>query len=543
MLPGKKYTPEDFVKIAWRRKWLIVIPTLVVASGTFVWSQSLPNRYRSEARILIVPQRVPENYVQPTVTTELTERLQAISQEILSRTRLERIIEEFNLYGDERKTMIMEDVIQLMRRDVAIDIAGTRRRRGDPGSFVVRYDSNSPRMAMQVVERLASLFITENLQDREVLAEQTSQFLQAQLEDARGRLIEHERKLEAYRRANMGQLPTQVNSNLQVMQSTQVQLQSRIDAMNRDHDRKLALDKLIAEAEAVQVVTPSSRGRRDASLDAPVRGSTGEQLAAARATLESLEARLTSEHPDVVRAKRVIRELETKAAVEALERPLTSEEPVAGQLSPAEEAHRQRLSEMQTEREGLERRIEANTAEQTRLQGVLATYRRNVEAAPRRESELIELMRDYDIVQGSYNSLLSKSQSSNIAADLERRQIGQQFRMIEAARLPQRPSSPNRARMNMMGTLAGLAFALALVALLEYRDTTMNTRGDVVASLALPIIAVIPAMSTIVERRKRKRQQVLIAAASSAVVISGVAAAVWRFQLLDNLPLLNNWVP
>jgi polysaccharide chain length determinant protein (PEP-CTERM system associated) len=538
MLPGKKYTPEDFVKIAWRRKWLIVIPTLVVASGTFVWSQSLPNQYRSEARILIVPQRVPENYVQPTVTTELNERLQAISQEILSRTRLERIIEEFNLYGDERKTMIMEDVIQLMRRDVAIDIARTRRRE-DPGYFVVRYDSNSPRMAMQVVERLASLFITENLQDREVLAEQTSQFLQAQLEEARGRLIEHERKLEAYRRANMGQLPTQVASNLQVMQSTQVQLQSRIDAMNRDHDRKLALDKLIAEAEAVQVVTPSSPGRRDA----PIRGGTGEQLAAARATLESLEARLTSEHPDVVRAKRVIRELETKAAVEALERPLTSEEPVAGQLSPAEDAHRQRLSEMQAEREGLERRIEANTAEQTRLQEGLATYRRRVEAAPRRESELTELMRDYQIVQDSYNSLLSKSQSSNIAADLERRQIGQQFRMIEAARLPQRPFSPNRARMNTMGTLAGLAFALALVALLEYRDTTMNTRGDVVASLALPIIAVIPAMSTTVERRRRKRQQVLIAAASSAVVISGVAAAVWRFQLLDNLPLLNNWVP
>jgi hypothetical protein len=152
-------------------------------------------------------------------------------------------------------------------------------------------------------------------------------------------------------------------------------------------------------------------------------------------------------------------------------------------------------------------------------------------------------MRDYQIVQESYNSLLSKSQSSNIAADLERRQIGKQFRMIEAARLPERPISPNRLRMNTMGTLAGLAFALALVALLEYRDTTMKTRGDVVTSLALPIIAVIPAMSTIVERRRRKRQQLLIAAASSAVVISGVAAAVWRFQLLDNLPLLNNWVP
>ena len=248
MLPGKKYAPDDYLKIGWNHKWLIVIPTLLVASATYVWSKQLPDRYRSEARILIVAQRVPEDYVQPTVTTQLDERLQAISQDILSRTRLERIIEEFDLYADQRKAMLMEEIIERMRRDLAIDIARPRNRQDDPGYFIVRYDSDNPLTAMQVTERLASLFIAENLQDREVLAEQTTQFLQTQLEEARGRLIEQEQKLEVYRRAHMGELPSQVASNLQVMQSTQVQLQSLVDAAARDHDRQITLDRMIAEA-------------------------------------------------------------------------------------------------------------------------------------------------------------------------------------------------------------------------------------------------------------------------------------------------------
>ena len=183
-----------------------MLPTLVVGDGCFVWSSSLlPNRYRSQTTILVVPQRVPESYVGSTVTAGVGERLQTISQQILSRTRLEQIIEEFNLYQDERQTMIMEDIVARMRvRDVKLDVASRGRRYDDASSFTVSFESVDPRIAMLVAERLASMFVQENLQDREVLADSTNQFLQAQLEDARRRLIEHEKKLEEFRRRNAG---------------------------------------------------------------------------------------------------------------------------------------------------------------------------------------------------------------------------------------------------------------------------------------------------------------------------------------------------
>ena len=191
MLPGKKYTPEDYLRIAWIRKWFIVIPTLVIAAATFAWSYTLPNRYRATTTVMVIPQRVPESYVRSTVTANVSERLQTISQQILSRTRLERIIEEFKLYQEERQTLIMEDVVEQMRLDLKLNIASPRRN-DDASSFTISFESDEPRTAMLVAERLASMFVQENLQDREVLADSTNQFLQAQLEDARRNLVEHE---------------------------------------------------------------------------------------------------------------------------------------------------------------------------------------------------------------------------------------------------------------------------------------------------------------------------------------------------------------
>lgn len=526
MLPGKKYAPEDFVRIAWRRKWLIAMPTIVAAIATVAISLALPDRYRSEATILIVPQRVPTNFVQPTVTARLDERLSAISQQILSRTRLDALIREFDLYPDKRKSMAMEDVVEGMRKDIHVEIPRPSSRRSDPGSFTVAFESSNPQTAMKVTERLASMFIDENLQDREGLAAQTSEFLQTQLEDARRKLAEHEAKLEAYRRAHDGELPTQVDSNLQVMQTVQQQLQATIDATNRDVDRRMVIDKELADASATVVTAPV------AAAAVATTGTAAEQLAAARAQLAALQLRLKPQHPDVVNLQNRIHELEQKAEAEALNQPL-GPTPQPRAVSPAEAAQRKRLTDLQAERDVLERRIAAGATEQKRLQDAVTSYRARIEAAPTREAELTELMRDYQTLQDTYKSLLVKSQEAAVAQNLERRQIGQQFRIIDAAVLPQQPISPNRVRINMMGTLGGLAFGIALVALLEYRDTTFKSDADIVTSLALPVFAVIPAMVTAVEKRQRSRSRLIAWATSAVLVISAAALAAWRLHLVD----------
>jgi len=531
VLPGKKYTPEYYVMALWRRKWFLVVPAVVSTAVMVAYSQSLPDRYRSEARILVLPQQVPESYVRSTITTTLQERLQSMSQQILSRTRLERIINEFGLYADERKYRITEDIVQQMReRDIKLEIPRVRRQ--DPGYFSVSFETNTARTAMQVADRLASLFIEENVQDRSLLAQQTASFLDSQLEEAGRKLTEQEQRLQAFRTANAGVLPSQATSNAQMMSTAQTQLQAVVDAINRYRDRQLVLEREMQElpniiAAARPPVPTNANGEPRVGVTA------AEQLVAARAGLVALQLRLKPEHPDVVRAKRVISELERKAEAEASNPSLASLAAPAAPLPSMSAQDQTKMLQLRTEHESLERRIALATKEQQRFEQQLATYRQRLEAVPSRESELAQLTRDYETIQDSYRKLLAKSQDAKVAADLERRQIGQQFRIIDSARLPEAPFSPNRLRLNVMGAGVGLALGLALIALLEYRDSSFHSRDDIVTVLALPVLAVVPKMITTGERRRTKRRRVMALAASAALVLVAAAVTAWRLRLLD----------
>ena len=341
MLPGKKYTPDDYVRIIWRRRWFIAIPLVVVASATMVVSMFLPNRYRASTSILIVPQRVPETVVRPQVDDNLGERLNTIQQQILSRTRLERIVQEFNLYERERERMIMEDVIERMRGDISVNVARPRSRRDEVNNFSVSFTTADPRKAMRVTERLASLFVQENLEERENRSEQTDSFLQAQLEEARRRLKEKETLLAEFRRLHTGRLPDQVQSNLQLLQGAQARLHALSEANNRDRDRLALLERQLAEMPAVPPgqVSAGPLPRRGGGEQNQAT-TAAQQLEIARGELRALQLRLRPEHPDVGRAKRLIAELEAKAEAETLQQPLSAVTP-APASNPAAERNAQ----------------------------------------------------------------------------------------------------------------------------------------------------------------------------------------------------------
>ena len=512
MVPGKKYTPEDFLDIARRRIWLIIIPFVLVSTATAIVAKRTPNLYRSETVILVVPQRIPESYVRSTITSRIEDRLQSIGQQILSRTRLERIILDFDLYAGDRRTAPMENVVEIMRRDIEVETV-----KGD--AFKVTYVSGDPKAAMEVTNRLASLFIEENRRDREVLADGTNQFLESQLEDARRRLAEHEKKVQEYRQQYTGELPTQVQSNLQVIQNTQLQVQAIVESIDRDRDRRIVLERSIADASAAD---ERSAGAGTSPVEAQA-SPEEEELETARRALRELQARLTSEHPDVARAKRQLRELEAKAAPSAA---APAPQPEIRPARPTATAAR--IRNLQNEMQNIDRQIAYKEAEERRLRGVIATYQARVEAAPKRESELIELTRDYTTLQQLYTGLLAKREDSKIAANLERRQAGEQFRILDPARVPEQPFSPNRTRMNLMGAIAGLALGLGLVALLEYRDTTLRTDDDVLSTLNLPVLAVIPLLVTSVDDRRQKRRLWAAVAAAASVMVIGTAVVVWK---------------
>jgi uncharacterized protein involved in exopolysaccharide biosynthesis len=359
MLPGKKYTPEDLLHIAWRYRWLLVVPLVVFVVGGVLYAYSLPERYQSSALIQVVPQRVPESYVRPTVTAKIEDRLESVKQLILSRTKLESIILEFNLYPLERQNGLIEDVVERMRNvDIEMRIA-----RGD--SFHINYSSSDPRKAMRVVERLAGLFIEENLRDRELLAESSSQFLESQLALARTRLEETEKKLATYRRLYAGQLPDQVETNLTGVTSTQMQIQQIVESLNRDRDQRLLLQRQIADLLQTppDVALPASSNQDPQTLT----GRTiDEQLEQARAALRAMELRFTAEHPSVVRAKRVIAELEKKSEQAALQQPLSPTAPPS-MRNVVDTTRQNRLRELQNQLANLDSQITYKTSEEGRL--------------------------------------------------------------------------------------------------------------------------------------------------------------------------------
>lgn len=522
MLPGRKYRLEDVARAARRRLWLVVVPFAVVSALTAIAARQLPDRFRSETLILVVPQRVPDAYVKSTVTTRIEDRLESISQQILSRTRLERIIRDFNLYPVERSTQIMEDVVERMRRDIVVQVV-----KGD--AFRVSYTGATAPTVMKVTERLASMFIEENLRDREVLAEGTSQFLEAQLEDARRRLIDQEKKIELYRQRFTGQLPSQLQSNLQVIQNIQLQIQALAEALNRDRERRLLVERVLADIAATPApAAPAPVVRTDSDPPQPTATRAVEQLDQAKAILRAMQVRLKPAHPDLIRAQLLVEELQRKVDMEAAAAPSTA---AADDATPAESptpgtaastGPDNRAKELRLELEHLTREITRKEQQEQQLRAAVEQYQRRVDAVPSRESELAELTRDYTTLQAMYTSLLTKKEDSKIAANLERRQIGEQFKLLDPARLPEKPYSPNRPMLVGLGMAAGLLVGIALVALAEYHDTTFERDEDVIQALAVPVLAVVPAIGSAAERRRAFLRQVCVSCGLGVLVAASL---------------------
>ena len=256
MLPGKTYTPDDIKSILWRGRWWILLPFAAGLALAPAIASYVPELYRSETVLMVIPQRIPDSYVRSTITASVQDRLFSISDQIMSRSRLERIITEFDLYPEERRLTTMEDVVMTMRaRDIGLQPPGREQ------SFRVSYTSPDPATAQKVAARLASMFIDENLREREKQAEGTSVFLESQLEDAKVRLLEHEKKLEEYRLRNSGELPSQQAANLQAIQNVRMQLQSINESMNRTRERRLLVERQLAD------VTPPPSSISESGID------------------------------------------------------------------------------------------------------------------------------------------------------------------------------------------------------------------------------------------------------------------------------------
>ena len=521
MLPGRKYKPEDLLVILRQHVWWVLVPFAIISAVTAAVARKLPDRYSSESLVRVVPQQVPTDYVKQLQTESIGDRLQAMQAQVLSRSRLERIIEEHNLYSEERRKGIMEDVIQQMRDDITLQVS-----KGDV--FRVGYTGANRITVQKVASELATAFVNASASDQENLAVDTNQFMDAQVEDARRILAETEKKLEDYKGKYAGQLPTQLGGNLQAQVNVQTQIREIAQNINQAQDRRLLLEGQVKDLESQ---APGADAQTAAPEMAPggdrvQGGTTAQQLAYAKEQLALLQKKYKDVQPDVKQMKQIVAELQAKADVEALSRPVSAD-PIS--VSPIESARQRRLKDLNAQIAEIDRQVAQAREEEKRLRAENDNLQKRIDAVPARESEMTELMRDYQSYTQSYNGLLAKRQESKLAANLQRGQEGEQFKVIDPARIPERPTSPNRPLINLGGMVAGLVVGLALVGLLEYRDQSFKTDDEIIGLLALPVLAVVPVMESYSERRRARRHRLYLGVGLGSTVVGCLAVLIYTF--------------
>lgn len=483
MIPGRTYTPQDVIDALWRRWPWMAGSFVVLAAAALVVVMQMPRSYTSVATLQAVSAAAADAYVRTAPQARLSDRLQSIGRTTLTRARLEGIITDLDLYPDMRARVPMEYAVERMRSEIVFKST-------DKDLFNLGFVAQDPQLALAVATRLTSLFLEENAKDREQQAEATTHFLDAQLASVRRTLDEQEAKLEAYKAQHSGELPSQLSMNVQELNNSQNNLRSLIDTIARDQEQKLLLQRQLEAAQSLpDPVLPAAGLDGTGALSA-----AADPLEAARAQLKSLELRLTPEHPDVQRAKRLVAKLE-------------QQEPGAGTGGTAGSVSSKRrdfqVKDLRAQIDTIDRRLGANQEQVRQLRARIDTYSRRVDAAPLRESELATLGRDYDDTKKLYSSLLVKRQEAGMAANLEQKEIGDRFRVIEAAQLPEMASSKSRRSQFLLALLAAFGLSVGLGAFIEYRDSSVRTESDITGTLGIPVLAMIPDLRKTAPYRSR----------------------------------------
>lgn len=480
-----------------RRKWLAVVVAVLVFAAIAGIVTFLPALYKSTATVLVERYQVSESLVRPSITGELETRLQTISQEILSRARLQELITRVGLYRDLRERVPMDLIVEKMRRDIRLELKGVDQTsgRGTTIAFTLSYRGRDPETVAQVTNTLASFYVAANVKLREEQASGTAGFLRAQLAEMKARLADQEQRVREYRTRHAGELPEQTTVNLATMERLHAQLHLNSADQLRATDRRAALAKQLADANlAGAAETPDV---------------TVGQIAKLRQELIRLRQRFTDKYPEVARLK---------SDIAALERTL-AESRAAARAEPARAVSTDpTVRGLQASLAETESQLEVLKIDEERLRRDIGSYQRRIENAPRVEQEFKELSRDYDTTRELYGSLLKRYEDAHLAESMEQRQQGEQFRILDAALPARLPAAPNRVILLIVGLLVSLGAAVALVMLVEHIDTSFHTVDDLRRVSAAPVLVSIPLIVTEGDRRRHKLRFALGAVAVTVLL-------------------------
>jgi polysaccharide chain length determinant protein (PEP-CTERM system associated) len=489
------------------RKWYWVSMPLIFFVLAGIWMYVvIPRTYEATTLILVQPQGIPQNYVQATVRSGVEEQVRTLSQEVLSRSNLETIIKEMNLYTRERgKGIPMDILVALLRKKITITTNG-----GQPGqtsSFSITYRGRNPKEAADVTNRLASYFIDSNLKLRARQATETTAFLQKQLEELKALLSLQEAKVQEYRNQYIGKLPDQLQSNIATITSFQTRLESLQSSLTEAMNRKLTIQSQLSRAEAGTPGTSSQRGQRLADL---------------KNQLEEMKTKYTPDYPEIKRLENQIAELEKHP-----------EKSSSGRVDPQVADLRNQLNNANFEVDSLRKDSE-------RLKAQIEQYQGRVEETPKREQDLAGLTRDYNITQQNYQRLLDRFYEARRAEDMEKRQQGEQFRVVDYAEPPQTPVSPNPMRIAVIFIALGLGTGAGIIVMLEMLDNTIKGVKQLEGwSGTIPCITAIPLAQTESDKHKARFMTMLFLGVNGAIFLVGTTIIIISkfFNFVLSLPV------
>jgi succinoglycan biosynthesis transport protein ExoP len=504
-------TLEQALGIITRHRWWIILPAAVTIFGTLFVLSLIPSRYTSEATLMVVQQQIPQRYVLPTTTMDIREALQATTQEVLSRTRLLEIIDEFGLYAKERRHLSPEALLQLMRHDIEIQPLESQAAGRDVNSFKISFRATNPQGAQEVTSKLTSLFIEQNLETREHQATTTTNFLREQLEAAKNKLAEAEEQVRSFKMQHLGELPEQQTGNVAILAGLQSQLQNTMASLNRAREQRGYLESL-SEYRVLAIQGELTR------------------LQSEKATLLD---QYTPQYPAVKKINEKI--AQKKAALNSLrvpQTPGTEKAPVdTAPLSAIAVEEDASLAQLRGQAEANRLEIENLSKDEQRLKDAISQYQTRLNATPMREQQIAGILRNYDLLKQDYAELLNKEMQSQLSADLEKRQEGQKFRLVDRPSLPTVPSSPNRIKISLGGAAAGIGLGLALAFLMDTRDRSFHSEEGLSKHFALPLVVGVPLLLTSYEERSRTRKRAVEWVAGSGLSLAVFVAEFYEFYV------------
>ncbi len=498
----------------WRRKRVVLTSFLVISSLVALYGLYLPNLYRSSVSIYLESQRVPEDYVRSTITTNMESRIRTIKQQLTSRTKLLKVINDLDLYSEDvQKQAVNEVLVSKMRDDLEIEVTNQR----DLNFFMVHYTHTDPTKAMQGVSRLVSLFIEESLKIREDQAVGTTRFLEDELESVKKKLEKQEAIIQSFKKQHIGELPDQLDSNLRMLDNLNLQLQENMESLREVESRVILIEQEIFKF-AGQIQLPSVTAAGSVTSGSNLLGLL-QQRDALRQEISRLESVYTQRHPDLISAKNAL--AKTEGQIHTGQKNLNSQPKTPSAISPvrASAQFAPELNNLIRQLNVNKPRLAALLGEDKDIRARILMYQARVEAAPKREQQLLTLTRDYDNTRQNYQDLLGKKLEAQLSQNLEKRQEGERFRVLDPANLPEKPHRPNRIKIILLGIVGGLGLGTGLVFLLESLFPAFHSLKSLQSNLDIPIIMAIPEIVIQGERRENMIRLLLRTTAVAVVTV------------------------